>query len=266
VCLVQSDSALKNPNRGSVETHDILAGTWQPRNSAKLTKMALFKRGGTEESELEGCALKIEEFDSSLHFIAIAVVLGASLLGVILPRLLPRRFEIVFRMLRMLGIGIILSTAFIHVFLPAIHILGDKCAPEFFKSYEAWPAVLSLGGFLLAHLLDIFTSHKDLHESHDIEGGFMDKTSTVVLEFGIGVHSVLIGIALGISTEEFVPLLIAIAFHQFFEGLALSAVMLNIAYKQAWTAVLFLVGYVLSTPLGVVIGIFIRQACITKLT
>jgi zinc transporter 1/2/3 len=230
--------------------------------------MTLFKRGehGPEGSELEGCALTFEEFDTSLHFIAIAVVLGASLLGVVLPRLLPSRFENVFRTLRMLGIGIILSTAFIHVFLPAIHIFGDECAPEWFHAYEAWPALLSLVGFLLAHLLDITTGHKNLHEVHDLESGVMDKTSTVVLEFGIGIHSVLIGIVLGISVEEFFALMVAIAFHQFFEGLALSAVMMKIAYKKSWTAITFLVGYVLSTPIGIVIGILIRQACMSSLT
>jgi zinc transporter 1/2/3 len=228
--------------------------------------MQLFKRGGSDESELEGCAFKSEEFDIGLHYAGVGIVLVAALIGVVLPRLLPRRLDAVFRFLRTLGIGIILSTAFIHVFLPAINIFGDSCAPEWFHAYEAWPAAIALLGFLLAHILDVVTGHNDLHDSHDIETGVKEQKSTLVLEFGIGIHSVLIGIALGIATDEFVPLLIAICFHQFFEGLALSAVMLSIAYKRAWTAIAFLVGYVLSTPIGIVIGIILRQACRTLLT
>ena len=43
--------------------------------------------------------------------------------------------------------------------------------------------------------------------------------NTIVLEFGILTHSVIIGITLGVSPEsEFVGLLVAICFHQFFEG------------------------------------------------
>lgn len=43
--------------------------------------------------------------------------------------------------------------------------------------------------------------------------------NTIVLEFGILAHSVIIGITLGVSPQsEFVTLLVAICFHQFFEG------------------------------------------------
>ena len=43
-----------------------------------------------------------------------------------------------------------------------------------------------------------------------------------ILEVGIALHSVVIGVTLGVSRgPEFVSLLIAVAFHQFFEGFAL---------------------------------------------
>jgi hypothetical protein len=44
-----------------------------------------------------------------------------------------------------------------------------------------------------------------------------------VLEFGIVAHSVIIGISMGTSESpcKLTPLLVAIAFHQFFEGVGL---------------------------------------------
>lgn len=43
--------------------------------------------------------------------------------------------------------------------------------------------------------------------------------NTIALEFGILTHSVIIGITLGVSPQaDFVGLLVAICFHQFFEG------------------------------------------------
>jgi len=52
--------------------------------------------------------------------------------------------------------------------------------------------------------------------------------STYILELGIASHSVIIGLTLGVSTEpEFHALLVALTFHQFFEGMALSSVVMD---------------------------------------
>ena len=62
------------------------------------------------------------------------------------------------RGLHLAAIGVVLSTAFVHVMLPAIHIFDDDCFPQGFKSYEGWPALLVLLGFLLTHLIHLFTT------------------------------------------------------------------------------------------------------------
>ena len=51
-----------------------------------------------------------------------------------------------------------------------------------------------------------------------------------VLEAGIAIHSVLIGVSLGVASDTGVvrPLLAALTFHQFFEGVALGACFLEV--------------------------------------
>lgn len=53
-----------------------------------------------------------------------------------------------------------------------------------------------------------------------------------ILEMGIATHSFIIGLALGVSRgSEMTALMIALAFHQFFEGMALSATVLDAGFK-----------------------------------
>ncbi|KAF9737131.1 hypothetical protein PMIN06_001891 [Paraphaeosphaeria minitans] len=82
-----------------------------------------------------------------------------------------------------------------------------------------------------------------------------------LLECGILFHSVFIGLALAVSTgSEQVVLLIAIAFHQTFEGLALGSRIAAVGWKpkaiQPW---LMALAYGCTTPLGQAIGIATRD-------
>ena len=80
-----------------------------------------------------------------------------------------------------------------------------------------------------------------------------------VLEFGIALHSVLIGITLGVLQTACAvrPLLAAITFHQFFEGLALGGCLVEAEYgARAFVGLGTL--YALSTPMGVAIGLAIQ--------
>lgn len=74
-------------------------------------------------------------------------------------------------------------------------------------------------------------NHKSHHHHHTQETGhshahglsLLDESqrriSTYILEAGIATHSVIIGVSLGVSSgSEFMGLLIALVFHQFFEG------------------------------------------------
>jgi zinc transporter 1/2/3 len=74
----------------------------------------------------------------------------------------------------------------------------------------------------------------DEHHDHTHGGLLIHSNSITVylLEFGIALHSILIGIALGVATEDFGVLLIAISVHQFFEGLGLSIIVLEANMKK----------------------------------
>jgi len=84
-----------------------------------------------------------------------------------------------------------------------------------------------------------------------------DILQCMMLEVGILFHSIFIGMTLSVSTgSNFVVLLIAIAFHQTFEGLALGSRIAAISWHdgalQPW---LMALAYGCTTPIGQAIGI-----------
>ncbi|KAG2185663.1 hypothetical protein INT44_002456 [Umbelopsis vinacea] len=85
--------------------------------------------------------------------------------------------------------------------------------------------------------------------------------STFILELGITFHSVIIGVALGVSPgDEFTGLLIALCFHQFFEGFALGARLVELTFQTYRHAFVMAFVFAMTTPVGVVIGVGISQS------
>ena len=140
--------------------------------------------------------------------------------------------------------------------LPAVHIFEDACFPQEFKSYEGWPAVFILFGFLLTHCIHLCTSHCHHKNSDKITS---DKFGLISVEIGIAVHSIIIGIALGLAMDEFIALLVAISIHQFFEGIAVATVLVQFQFKKFWSGIMVACIFVLSTPIGVFIGLLIKH-------
>jgi zinc transporter 1/2/3 len=66
--------------------------------------------------------------------------------------------------------------------------------------------------------------------------------SAYLLEVGVAIHSVIVGIAFGLAQTFFSSLLIALLFHQFFEGIALSAIITEARVKNQRLA-FFMVGF-----------------------
>ncbi|KAI1315681.1 high-affinity Zn(2+) transporter zrt1 [Mortierella claussenii] len=113
----------------------------------------------------------------------------------------------------------------------------------------------------------VAATHKDESCSHahgltllQCGPGVSTKLSTYMLELGITLHSVFIGIALGVlAGSEFLAMTIAICFHQFFEGIALGARIADLSFAKKWIPLLLVLAFALVTPLGVAIGMGVRS-------
>ncbi|KAI9142560.1 Zinc/iron permease [Paraphysoderma sedebokerense] len=87
------------------------------------------------------------------------------------------------------------------------------------------------------------------------------KWNLYLLETVIGIHSVIIGFALGVKREtaEFTTLLIALVFHQFFEGFALGT-LASALHLQPRILITLILVYCLTTPVGTAIGVILTAA------
>jgi len=84
------------------------------------------------------------------------------------------------------------------------------------------------------------------------------RTSALMMEVSVLTHSVMVGLTLGLQTEEgWKPLVVAILFHQFFEGIALAQVIAEARYESLWRSLLALLAFVLTTPIGIAIGMIV---------
>lgn len=118
---------------------------------------------------------------------------------------------------------------------------------------------------------DTLANHEHNHHGIDKDGhvhsaGFLENDqslrsiSTLILELGILMHSVIIGITLGtVDSSFFITLLVALVFHQFFEGIALGTRVNELECKSWTKPVIMGLLFVCITPIGVAIGIGIRS-------
>lgn len=83
----------------------------------------------------------------------------------------------------------------------------------------------------------------------------------LLLEAGILFHSVFIGMAISVATgPAFIVFLIAISFHQSFEGLALGSRIAAIHFpKSSFRPWLMVMAYGLTTPIGQAIGLIVHK-------
>ncbi|KAL6652042.1 hypothetical protein ACP70R_010967 [Stipagrostis hirtigluma subsp. patula] len=82
-----------------------------------------------------------------------------------------------------------------------------------------------------------------------------------VLELGILVHSVIIGVSLGASVRPATirPLVGALSFHQFFEGIGLGGCILQANFKMRAT-IMMAMFFSLTAPVGIALGIAISSS------
>ena len=176
---------------------------------------------------------------------------------------------------------------------PAFKTLSDPCIGTLWSvTYDSFAGVFAILAILIMQLLQLTmtaffsgqqkkTSCEEIsahniedskktdghhhHHHHHHHPGSLPKDVRLnkrialsLLEVGIALHSIVIGIALGISTgSEFTALFVALCFHQFFEGLALGSTISAAEFSKVKSMLLACV-YGVTTPLGIGIGMAVR--------
>ncbi|XP_014522941.1 zinc transporter 8 [Vigna radiata var. radiata] len=229
--------------------------------------------------------------------IASAVGVCIPLLGKVVPALSPEKN--VFFLVKAFAAGVILATGFIHVLPDAFENLTSPCLKEHPWGdfpFTGFVAMCTAMGTLMVdtyaaayfqkyHSKEIqndsgdveketgHEGHVDLHthashghahgpvHSHDHSSQLLrHRVISQVLELGIIVHSVIIGISLGASENPNTirPLVAALTFHQFFEGMGLGSCISQANFKRVSVTVMGLF-FALTTPVGIGIGIGISS-------
>nr|XP_043622932.1 fe(2+) transport protein 1-like [Erigeron canadensis] len=230
-----------------------------------------------------------------LKIIAVVAILITSMLGVTLPILAKSVPSLhpdkkLFVLVKAFASGVILATGYMHVLPDSFECLTSECLPE--KPWSKFPfttfiamfsavATLMIDSYAMswykkygpsAHRQIISNKNPDPEiknsgHSHSHADGLStldDPASQLrryrvvaqVLELGIVVHSVVIGLSMGASDNlcTIRPLVAALCFHQFFEGMGLGGCILQANYEIKMKAILVFF-FSITTPFGIALGI-----------
>ncbi|GMJ01265.1 zinc transporter 1 precursor [Hibiscus trionum] len=241
-----------------------------------------------ERSRNEPVALKYKVVAIVWVFLAGAMGVSFPLLGKTIDALRPERN--VFFVIKAFASGVILSTGFIHVFPDATRYLTSPCLDDYPWRKFPFAGLVAMVSAIATLMADVFvTSHYSNSHLNDItrqvsrdeeRTGVNEHVNpsismsqppisseviryrvlSQVLEFGVLVHSVIIGIALGTSDDpkQIKPLLAALTVHQVFEGVGIGGC-ISQAQLPAWNVAIMSVFFSVTTPVGIGIGIVITD-------
>ncbi|XP_022734804.1 zinc transporter 7-like [Durio zibethinus] len=228
--------------------------------------------------------------------ILVASMIGvcSPLFSRLVPALRPDKD--LFLVVKAFSSGVILATGYMHVLPDAFNDLTSDCLPEDPWRKFPFTTFVAMLSALVALIVDSFANgmykkrsakalvtgndemlengntqienfgHGHGHATEKIisNDGQDDKESQVlrhrviaqVLELGIIVHSVVIGLAMGTSDNPCTirPLVAAICFHQLFEGMGLGGCILQAEYRLKTKAIMAFF-FATTTPFGIVLGI-----------
>ncbi|KAE8354541.1 ZIP zinc transporter-domain-containing protein [Aspergillus coremiiformis] len=252
--------------------------------------------GESEHSSEPSCGVQSREYDMPLRIGTLFVVLVTSGIGVFLPMLLVQLplgtiNTMTSTVIKQFGTGVILSTAFIHLYTHANLMFTNKCLGEL--GYEGTTSAVVLAGIFLSFLTE-YIGHRiilargktstpeccedtpspnsrdskddttatrtmqlaQLSHNHGSDATKPNtKLSVLVMEAGVIFHSILIGLTLVVAGDSFYKtLLVVIVFHQFFEGLALGARIALLPGRVFPSKVVMAGTFALITPIGMAIG------------
>ncbi|KAL6234528.1 hypothetical protein BDW75DRAFT_251418 [Aspergillus navahoensis] len=252
--------------------------------------------GSTSKSS---CGLQTRDYDMPLRIGTLFVILVTSSIGVFLPMGLVKLPSATINVwastiIKQFGTGVILSTAFVHLYTHADLMFGNECLGEL--EYEATTSAIVMAGIFLSFLTEylghrfiLARSARSAVQSQPADNGSNvssksaaeqapqphqhatlaglghhhggdptnpnSKLSVLVMEAGVIFHSILIGVTLVVAGDSFYKtLLVVIVFHQFFEGLALGARIALLPGRTFPTKAIMGGVFALITPIGMAIG------------
>ncbi|KAG5497749.1 hypothetical protein JKF63_04016 [Porcisia hertigi] len=165
------------------------------------------------------------------------------------------------------GEGLVANAGPTHLNLPNIewqaaswspaHPGADDYRVALMKAKASSGDVLSSGHYSQGH------SHAD-HDAHGHQhltvappmnmGSIRRVISAVCMEFGVTLHSIFVGLTVGLTTDnQLKPLLVALVFHQLFEGMAMGSRLVDADFAGNLETYLALV-FSFSAPAGMAIG------------
>ncbi|KAJ6494028.1 ZIP-like iron-zinc transporter [Mycena vitilis] len=103
--------------------------------------------------------------------------------------------------------------------------------------------------------------HDHAEPTHMDDSASAQIIGIAILEFGVLLHSVLIGLTLAVD-EGFKVLFVVIVFHQTFEGLGLGSrlAFIRLPPRLNYVPILAAMVYGLSTPVGIAVGLAVRSS------
>ncbi|KAM3411086.1 hypothetical protein ACQJBY_002994 [Aegilops geniculata] len=251
--------------------------------------------GGEEEEQDKAGSLRLRIIAVFCILVASAAGCAIPSLGRRFPALSPDRD--LFFGVKAFAAGVILATSFVHILPEAFERLGSPCLID--GPWQKFPfagLVAMLAAIATLVVDTIATGYfqraahakkaaavvgtddveaMPAHHSHGVsaivassaaasdDGGaqlIRQRVISQVLELGIIVHSVIIGMSLGASQSASTirPLVVALTFHQFFEGIGLGGCIVQAKFRLK-SVLLMALFFSLTTPVGVVIGIGISS-------
>eukprot|EP00953_Heterococcus_sp_UTEX-ZZ885_P019220 10745-Heterococcus_DN1.PRE.3 len=268
----------------------------------------------------------VHAYDMPLHILAVFLIAFFSFLGAVLPLIafwVPR-LQVPENLLvagNFFGVGVVISTAFVHMIPEAMAALNNPCLGSIGNAYAPFPLVIVMGTMFAMQLMEFFLTRKMMASAEKSWKAAV--AAEAEAEKPAASPALAAAAVSGVDTEEagtlaaiplhsptantlgqhqlaetsdcdrcprpaqvhadhagcahhsmehlkefdvaesrgpgFKTLLTALVFHQFFEGFALGSAVSSIGPSRL-TALSTVCGYVLSTPLGVALGIVIRSS------
>ncbi|OAY71086.1 Fe(2+) transport protein 1 [Ananas comosus] len=225
-----------------------------------------------------------------LKVVAIASILAASVVGVCLPlvsRSVPalRPDRDLFVLVKAFASGVILATGYMHVLPDSFDDLRSPCLPDEPWAKFPFTTFIAMLAAVVTLMIDslMLSCYKIGNGGHgtaeialqgareisvigkdgvEIESERLRRNRIIaqVLEMGIVVHSVVIGLSMGASQNPCTirPLVAALCFHQMFEGMGLGGCILQAEYGMKMRAILVFF-FATTTPFGIVLGIAVSK-------